>query len=197
MIRFFSQVLFLIALIMVFVWAAGYVAFTISIYSLKPVNTVEKTDAIVVLTGGNYRVKTGFDLWKAGLAPELFITGVNKSVTRFDLLQESGETDNLPPCCLTLGYKARSTKGNARETLDWASSNNIKSIRLVTSTYHLKRAMIEFDDVFNNDVILIPHIVEIPDYTPESRMFWYLSFVEYNKTLWRKLELTLGKDLLA
>lgn len=196
MIKFFAHSLLLLPLSALFLWAAGFVAFTISIYSIKPSINTQKTDAIVVLTGGNHRIKTGLDLWRAGMAPELFITGVNESVTRFDLLSEGQQQGDLPLCCLTLGYKARTTKGNARETKEWVKANDIHSIRLVTSTYHLDRAMLEFSDIIGEKVEIIPHIVEIPDYTPESRTFWYLAFIEYNKILWRRLELMIGRDLL-
>lgn len=196
MIKFFAHALLLLPLTALFLWAAGFVAFTISIYSIKPSINTQKTDAIVVLTGGNHRIKTGLDLWRAGMAPELFITGVNESVTRFDLLNEGQKQGDLPICCLTLGYKARTTKGNARETKEWVKTKDIHSIRLVTSTYHIDRAMLEFSDAIGEKLEIIPHTVEAPDYPPESRMFWYLAFIEYNKILWRRLELIIGRDIL-
>lgn len=187
--------IFLILAISAFLWGAGLTAFTISVYSIKPLKPSMPTDAIIVLTGGNYRVETGLTLWKENLAEQLFVTGVYKSVTRSDLLAERKDASAMPLCCFTLGYEATTTKGNAKEAKVWIEENDIKSIRLVTSTYHMQRALMEFNDQLDDDIAIYPHPVEIPDYTPESRMFWYLALLEYHKILWRRTEQLLGLDI--
>ncbi|HXI86646.1 MAG TPA: YdcF family protein, partial [Parvularculaceae bacterium] len=42
-----------------------------------------------------------------------------------------------------LGVEARSTEGNAREVRDWARAHGFKSLILVTSDYHMPRALLE------------------------------------------------------
>ena len=51
---------------------------------------------------------------------------------------------DLFDCCVDLGYQALDTAGNARETRDWAREHNItRSLIVVTSNYHMPRALAE------------------------------------------------------
>jgi uncharacterized SAM-binding protein YcdF (DUF218 family) len=47
-------------------------------------------------------------------------------------------------CCITLGYAADNTAGNAYETADWMRAQGLRSLRLVTANYHMQRALLEF-----------------------------------------------------
>lgn len=173
-------------LLTLIIWIGGYGTFVSNIQSLKPTEPAKHTDAIVVLTGGNYRITTGLNLFAKKQAPELFITGVNKTVGKNHILSMyKKDTPPLPKCCITLGHNATTTLENAIEVKEWLSSHkNIKSIRLVTSPYHMPRALLEFKHKLKNTKI-IPHTVEIPDKTPKKWSFWQLTFDEYNKTLYR------------
>jgi uncharacterized SAM-binding protein YcdF (DUF218 family) len=115
-------------------------------------------DAIVVLTGGPERVRTGMALFAAGAADWLFVSGVGRDVAPRDL---SGS--DLPPpdrlaCCVTLGRRARHTDGNALETADWARATGIASLLLVTASYHMPRARRTFAAALP-EVALLPHPV--------------------------------------
>lgn len=174
-------------LVLAFMWAAGLGFYTIKIISAKPAMSAKKTDAIIVLTGGNFRIETGMQLWSDNLAQDLFITGVYKDVSRRAILAEWREKMNLPHCCLSLGYKATTTEGNALEAKEWIESNHVRSARLVTSKYHMPRALFEFRALMP-DLTIIPHPVEIEDYEPEHRLFWKLTIMEYHKVLARQFE---------
>lgn len=179
-----------------FLWMAGFIAFLVNISAIKPANLTQKTDAIVVLTGGNYRIYTGLDLWRQNFAPELFITGVHPDVSRRDIIGTWEEKKRLPLCCLTLGHEATTTRENATETKEWVSNNYVRSARLVTSTYHIPRAVLEFRSAMP-DLEIIPHPVQKSDYLMDEARFWVMAFVEYNKSLARRLEIISGKDLFA
>lgn len=171
-------------------WIGGYGAFLNHINTLKPENPHQKTDAIVVPTGGNYRITTGLDLFAQGKAPHLFITGVNKNTSRKKILSvHKGKP--LPDCCIELGYDATTTYENAFETKAWMAGKNIKNIRLVTSPYHMPRTILEFSHVLDKNIDIIRHPVEQPDYTPAELDFWRITFDEYNKTLYRYVRLNL------
>ena len=180
-------------LLTLMVWIGGYGAFLSNVQTTIPHDPSEKTDAIVVLTGGNFRIATGLDLFAKELAPELMITGVHKTVTEKDVRAMWKGSTSLPECCITLGYEATSTFENALETETWVKENNIKSIRLVTSTYHVQRALIEFNNMLKDTKIII-HPVEKPDYDSEDVLFWKITFDEYNKTLYRSFILYLEKQ---
>lgn len=183
---------FLFALL-IFMWTAGFIAYFASVEYGRNVYTTQKTDAIVVLTGGNHRIDEGLDLWSRLFAPELFISGVNESTTRKDILQEWSGERRLPLCCLTLGFEAKTTRQNAAEVKDWAEQNYVRSIRLVTSNYHMPRAMLEFKAAMPN-VRIIPHIVTQRDYPMKHKYYWWILNKEYNKSLVRRLEIMTGRQ---
>lgn len=183
-----------ILLLSAFLWMAGFISFLVNISAIKPANMTQKTDAIVVLTGGNYRIYTGLDLWRQNLAPELFITGVHPDVSRRDIMAAWEEEKRLPLCCLTLGHEATTTRENAIETKEWVKNNYVRSARLVTSTYHIPRAVLEFKSAIP-DLEIIPHPVQKSDYLMDEARFWVMAFIEYNKSIARRIEIYSGKDL--
>lgn len=145
----------------------------------------------MVLTGGNYRIHTGLTLFASRLSDNLYITGVHQSVTDQDILKMWKGITALPDCCIEIGHNATTTLENALETKEWLQGKDIKSIRLVTSTYHMKRALIEFNNALNG-IEIIPHPVEESDYRLKDIKFWILTFDEYNKILFRIIILNLA-----
>lgn len=169
-------------------WGAGYLWFTLSVYTMKPALTDKTAEAIIVLTGGENRVKTGINLLEETPSKKLFISGVNPKTTKQDILKMWREDPRSPPCCITLGREAKNTQENAIETKEWIKKNDIKSIRLVTSAYHMPRSLLEFEKN-ETDLVIFPHPVHSRDISPRHKKFWALTFSEYNKTLltWLRL----------
>lgn len=160
-------------------WAIGFLWFLITVVTVEVPPAAQKTDAIIVLTGGEGRVDEGIALLRQKASPRLFISGVNPQVKPRDLAKGGEKL----PCCVTLGYEAADTKGNADETAAWVRRNNIGSIRLVTSSYHIPRALLEFSYMIP-DVIILSHPVKArgQDKIMEKPL-WIITFKEYNKTL--------------
>jgi uncharacterized SAM-binding protein YcdF (DUF218 family) len=164
-------------------WVFGFAVFTTSVLLMKPEIPTEKTDAIIVLTGGKNRIEAGMTLFSEHLAPELFITGVHEHVTKEDLTKRhTGEA--LPACCITIGYKATTTTGNANEVAEWLHDRKFKTITLVTSNYHMPRAILEFRRAVP-DVSIISYPVGQTDIAPADRYFWIVMVEEYHKTIFR------------
>ncbi len=103
-----------------------------------------RTDAIVVLTGGADRIKTGLDLLAGGSAERLLITGVHREVTVAEILKLAPGAPESLSGRIDLGYEADNTSGNAEEAARWIEAHHYRSLRLVTSNYHLPRSMLEF-----------------------------------------------------
>ena len=183
-----------ILLLTVILWIGGYSAFLSNMQAVTPQTPSIKTDAIIVLTGGNYRITTGLDLFSKGLAPKLLITGVHNSVTEKEIRAMWKEDTKLPDCCITLGHEATTTYENAIEAQEWITKNNIKSARLVTSIYHIKRATLEFKNKLKDTEIII-HPVEKQDYYMKDFIFWKITFDEYNKTLYRSAMIYLKQQV--
>lgn len=103
----------------------------------------DRTDGIVVFTGGADRVDVGIDILKRGSAKRLLISGVYPGTTAKDLAQDTGIDSALFACCIDLGYDALDTVGNAQETADWVQARAYTSVRIVTTAYHLPRSLVE------------------------------------------------------
>ena len=61
-------------------------------------------------------------------------------------------------CCVDIDRSATNTIGNAVETRRWAQPRNFHSLIIVTSDYHMPRAMTELTHQLP-DVTLIPYAV--------------------------------------
>lgn len=186
----------LAAILIMMCWLAGFGAFTVHISSLTRAPDNERADAIVVLTGGAGRIRRGLELMTNGLGRQLFITGVNEQVDMGTILTMwPDENTDLITCCISLGHEAHNTRQNALEARKWITGvQNIKTVRLVTSSYHMPRALLEFRRAIP-DITLIPEPIaygSAPDH--DRGNFWLLSFAEYNKTLLSWLRSLLFKD---
>ena len=155
----------------------------------------DKTDAIVVLTGGAGRVREGLSLLEKGFARKLFVSGVYRGVDVRALRQLVRRAPGELECCIALGYVADSTRGNAMETADWIRLEKISSIRLVTASYHMPRSLLEFHRVLPTVVRIVVHPVFPPDFYPGNWWRWRgsarLAISEYHKYLIAILEMKL------
>ena len=148
--------------------------------------TDTQTDAIVVLTGGSVRVKTGIALLRAGRGTRLFISGVHADVDLAELTRSIDETLGDLGERITLGYAAGDTIGNASETAAWMRANGYGSLRLVTAAYHMRRSVLEFQRVMPWGTIT-PHPVFPLAFKQEEWWRWpgtaTLVATEYTKYL--------------
>lgn len=115
-------------------------------------------DGIVVLTGGNSRVTEALELLAAHRGKRLLITGVNPGTTTADIAHQIPHYDALFACCVDLDYSAINTFGNALQTRLWAAKHDFGSLIVVTSTYHMPRALAELGHQLPNTK-LIPYPV--------------------------------------
>jgi uncharacterized SAM-binding protein YcdF (DUF218 family) len=140
--------------------AAGFLAFLAALPKHDPAESV-RTDAIVVLTGGQARIAEGMRLFRADMAERVLISGVHDDVDLRTLLDAHGVPPGDAECCVDLGHAARSTRGNARETAAWLRKHGYTSARLVTADYHMPRSLRVFRRHVDG-IRLIPHPVEPP-----------------------------------
>jgi uncharacterized SAM-binding protein YcdF (DUF218 family) len=132
------------------VWFGGLVWFTGQIPQTKTDPT--PADAIVILTGGKGRLDYGLSLLVKGKGRIAFISGVHgintpAALTRILPAGLQSELGALPPDAITLGREAENTIGNAEETVGWGKTHRIHSLILVTSNYHMPRALSEFKQI--------------------------------------------------
>jgi uncharacterized SAM-binding protein YcdF (DUF218 family) len=132
----------------------GFVAFLWLLPSAE-VALDRNADGIVVLTGGTSRVSDALELLASGRGKRLLITGVNPGTTTGDIAHQVANYDRALACCVDLDYSAINTLGNAVETRRWAIGRGFHSLIIVTSAYHMPRALAEISHQLP-DVTLIP-----------------------------------------
>ena len=102
-----------------------------------------------------------------------------------ELAAEYDRSDDLFACCIDLGFQAVDTRSNALEIARWAARRGDKSVRLVTSDWHMRRARLELERAMPPDVRILSDAVQTQ---PSLRTL----FTEYNKYLMRRLAALAG-----
>ncbi|NQV45729.1 MAG: YdcF family protein [Rhodospirillales bacterium] len=185
------MLLVLLCLMSFITWSIGLFRFAESI-PVHPVDEIDRTDAIVVLTGGSGRLEAGLDLLVDGAADRLFVSGVYQGIDVITLLEMFRDNPEGLETRVEIG-NATNTRENATETAEWVSTVNAHSIRLVTAGYHMPRSMLEFRSVMP-DVAVYPYPV-FPEHVKSDWWLWPgtagLVLKEYNKYLfaWGRIAL--------
>jgi uncharacterized SAM-binding protein YcdF (DUF218 family) len=122
--------------------AAGFWWFVWSLPT-QEVKLEGRADGIVVLTGGSSRVADAIELLSEGRGKRLLITGVHRATTSAEIKRLAPSFGPMIACCVDLDHSALNTVGNAVETKRWVVDRRIRSLIVVTSNYHMPRAMTE------------------------------------------------------
>ncbi|SDU39790.1 YdcF family protein [Stappia sp. ES.058] len=126
--------------------AGGFLRFASAVTQYRE-NASPSADAIVVLTGGSERVKKALTLLDEGRAGRLLISGVHPETTAKQIVRRTESDLALFACCIDLDRNANNTLENASETAKWVRSNGFSSVIVVTSAYHMPRALLELRSV--------------------------------------------------
>jgi uncharacterized SAM-binding protein YcdF (DUF218 family) len=163
--------------VIVIAWALGFAWFALLLP--QPYGN-ERTDAVVVLTGAAGRIDRGLALIRRDQSERLFVSGVDRDVTRPEFAAFYKVEPDLMQCCITLGREAIDTRSNAVETSQWLTRNGLKSVRIITSDWHMRRARYELSRQIESGIRIIPDAVRTnPSLTVLMR--------EYHKYLLRRL----------
>ncbi len=138
------------------VYVAGFALFVATLPARPRV--APKADAIVTLTGGDARLESAAALFEQGTGKRLLITGVNKTLTKDELMRVANGGRRFQ-CCADLGYAAEDTYGNAEEAAEWTALHRYKSLIVVTAGYHMPRTLRLFHSLMPN-VRLVAYPVE-------------------------------------
>jgi uncharacterized SAM-binding protein YcdF (DUF218 family) len=112
----------------------------------------------VVLTGGSSRVSDAMELLAIGYGKRLLISGVHPTNAASDISRSLSDNQSLLGCCVDLDRSAVNTRSNAAETRRWVHERGFKSLIVVTSNYHMPRAIVELTHAMP-DIRLIPFAV--------------------------------------
>jgi uncharacterized SAM-binding protein YcdF (DUF218 family) len=167
---------------LILVYVLGYALFVVL---LPKAADDRRTDGIVVLTGGAKRLERGLDLVQRGRADRLLISGVDRTVRPVELAKRYNANEALFECCIDLGRESVDTRSNGAETARWVKQRKFKTIRLVTTDWHMPRARFELSQQLGSDVEVLSDAVES---NPSFRAL----FTEYNKYLLRRAAVIVG-----
>lgn len=148
-------------------------------------------DAIVVLTGGASRIADGIELLASGRGRRLLISGANRATNSNEISRLNPDFDRWVRCCVDFD-RSLNTLGNAIETRRWAEARGFHSLIVVTSSYHMPRALAEISHQLP-DVALVPFPV-VTDRQRAERWWAHaararLMLSEYVKFLFAKLRM--------
>lgn len=155
------------------VWALGFVLFAIALP--LPAGS-EKTDVVVVPTGGEGRIDRGLAVLRSGWAGKMLVSGVSREVKPNEFAAHYKVEPAIMACCVTLGFESVDTRSNAVEIAAWLKTNNAKSVRMVTTDWHIRRAVFELNRVAPDGTTIIE------DAVVSKPSFWIL-FLEYHKLI--------------
>ncbi len=172
----------LFALVVV-TWTLGFALFAVLLP--RPVDRVT-TDAVVVATGGQGRIARGIDMIATGRARRMLITGVDRQVKPGELAEAQGVSRRIMVCCVDLGREASDTRSNGVETAAWVRRNKYRSVRLVTTDWHMRRAQFELERALGSGVTVVPDAVR-------SDASLVVLVREYNKYLFRRTMVLIGQ----
>lgn len=126
-------------------------------------------EAVTALTGAaDARIITAIQLADSLDVP-LLISGVNVDTTAADIARITGADLAQIECCVTLGKAAATTEGNGMEVADWSRRNKVTRVIVVTSEYHMDRALLELQRAMPEGTF-IPHAVMTTRVPPAD---WY------------------------
>jgi uncharacterized SAM-binding protein YcdF (DUF218 family) len=189
----FIRLLLLLAIIGVLVFAGHSFILAKAGEFVYKKDELRPADVIVVLAGEPLeRVDYGVELFKEGWArKDRIIMAGGPLVWKYSwasLMKEHAESLGVPSKAIMLEDKSRSTEEDAKFTKEILLKHGYKSIILVTSPYHSKRASDIFRMVLGKDVKVISAPVEKSWFRFEQ---WWkrrhdraMVFSEYSKFAW-------------
>ena len=181
--------------VIVLMWLVGLFVFADRVRGFTPAAEPERADAIVALTGPSAeRVNSAVRLLEQGKGDRLLISGVNREVKRRELQALTPGSSGLFTCCVDLGFEAENTIGNAQEIAAWAHGHDYSRLIVVTSDYHMPRALLEIRSVAP-DVTLTPYAIETPSL--DNSRWWRAAVTARRMTLeYMKYLAVLGREAL-
>ena len=151
-------------------------------------------DGIVALTGGASRIADAIELLASGRGKRLLISGAYRATNSKEISRLNPEFERWVRCCVDFD-RSLNTLGNAIETKRWAEHRGFRSLIVVTSNYHMPRALAEIAHQLP-DVALVPFPV-VTDRQRAER--WWASgasarrmVTEYVKYVFAKLRMGLN-----
>ncbi|MBI5286071.1 MAG: YdcF family protein [Deltaproteobacteria bacterium] len=127
-----------------------------------------EVDVIVALAGGMGRLEEGMKLLASGRARYLILAGLDRDANLDAIFFRQDIKAMVDPSRIILEKGSESTYENALRVKGIVEDKGFKSITLITSTYHIKRAYYTFIHILPKGVHISPHPVSTPNFIEMS-----------------------------
>jgi len=141
LLRGFGWVTAVVCVVLLLAFGFGFFWFTSRVPSSE-ITLTGTTDGIVVLTGDSARITEAIELLANRRGGRLLISGANRGTTAAEISRLNPDFTRWIQCCVDFD-RSLNTLGNAIETRRWAERHRFRSLTVVTSDYHMPRAMAE------------------------------------------------------
>lgn len=131
-------------------------------FFLSPQDNLYKADVIVAISGGetSQRTAEAVRLYQEGYAPQLLFSGAaadrsgpsNAAAMRADALRQG-----VPKSAIIIEEGSNTTAENAADVAPLLKRLDARTIILVTSPYHQRRASLNFHQMLGSGVTIINH----------------------------------------
>jgi len=168
--------LLFLALLCVGIYLARHPLLRFAAGELIVEDALEKSDAIIVLSDDNFyadRVTRAAELYRQNLAPIVLASGVRlrpyagiSELMTHDLLERGVPKDHI----LAFPQDADNTREEALALKTLVAQKNWKSVIIVTSNYHTRRARYIFGTIFPSEVRVEMASARDADFDPTN---WY------------------------
>jgi|TARA_B110000014_G_C20091440_1_gene571474 uncharacterized SAM-binding protein YcdF (DUF218 family) len=173
----------IVLLILIFSFYFTYYLYQIYSHSDTNLKNKEYTAAIV-LTGDQYRIQKGISLLRENIVSKLLISGVNKQINKKSIIAEFPDSEILFNCCIDLDMISTNTFENARESYIWIHNNNLDSVIIVSSFYHLPRVKLEFSRFFKDkQIIFIPANDNLKKTSFKKLLIEYIKYIRTSSSI--------------
>lgn len=146
--------------IIIVVIAVAVFLFGASIY-LSPQDKLEKADLIVVISGGDTdsRIYEGIELYNKDYASKILFSGAaaEGEVSNASAMKNISVRQGVPAKDILIEEKSKTTEENAINSAKIIQDNDFKSMILITSPYHQRRAYELFKKSLGKDFKIINH----------------------------------------
>jgi uncharacterized SAM-binding protein YcdF (DUF218 family) len=150
-----------------------FIPMVIAVY-LSPQDSLQKVDAIVVVSGGDTdaRISEGVKLYQQEWASKIVFSGAaaEGDVSNALAMKRIAIVSGVVEDDILVEEEAKTTVENANFTTKILNENGFKSIILVTSPYHQRRAYNQFRSALGKDYIILNHSAK--DETWRKKNWW-------------------------
>lgn len=127
-----------------------------------------RADCAVVVTGGPGRIREGFDLLAQGQVHKLIISGVHPRATLREIFPQWPFYGALRMEDVVLERRSTTTYGNALQSLPLVEAMRCRSMVLITSQLHMRRAFRTFRHIFPDEILILTRSVSSGAVPPRS-----------------------------